>query len=218
MNDWERSICARVKTVRESINWSQAAFAEQLGITMDQLASIEYGRTPLRFDIAWRLRQAFGISLLWLEGDDSVFPDSFTHDDLPIPTATGMPARALLSEVAEKFRSPGSPDLEAIDPESEDSSAEVTENDHRWFCEFYLKMQVEDWIARLPDGYTAAFRDEIARVAESIINSQPKDSNDVIERRSEQLRWNRIKIDNARRILVALGLTKKVLHHDTELS
>ena len=63
MSDWERAICARVKTARESINWSQASFAEQLGITRDQLASIEYGRTPLRYNIAWRLRLAFGISL-----------------------------------------------------------------------------------------------------------------------------------------------------------
>ena len=99
MTDWERAICARVKTARESINWSQAAFAEQLGISRDQLASIEYGRTPLRYDIAWRLREAFGISLLWLE-EGFNFPDDFEHDDLPMPSATGLPPRALLSAVA----------------------------------------------------------------------------------------------------------------------
>src|ERR1039458_5926240 len=117
MTDLERVICARVKTVRESINWSQAAFAEQLGITRDQLASIECGRTPLRYDIAWRLRQSFGISLRWLD-EGWGFPDSLAHDNLPIPTATGLPERALLSAVAQKFSELDDGSLVAIGPES----------------------------------------------------------------------------------------------------
>ena len=117
MTDLERDICARVKTVRESINWSQAAFAEQLGITRDQLASIECGRTPLRYDIAWRLRQSFGISLRWLD-EGWGFPDSLAHDNLPIPTATGLPERALLSAVAQKFSELDDGSLVAIGPES----------------------------------------------------------------------------------------------------
>jgi transcriptional regulator with XRE-family HTH domain len=118
MIDWERAICARVKTVRESINWSQAAFAAQLGITRDKLASIEYGRTPLRYEIAWRLRHAFGISLRWLD-DGFNFPDNSERDNLPIPVATGLPARALLSLVAHTFSVLGDERLVAIGPDVE---------------------------------------------------------------------------------------------------
>jgi transcriptional regulator with XRE-family HTH domain len=120
MTDWERAICARVKTARESINWSQAAFAEQLGITRDQLASIEYGRTPLRYDIAWRLRQAFGISLLWLE-EGFPFPNDFEHDDLPVPSATGLPSRALLSAVVQKPAEVADESLAATGPANSDT-------------------------------------------------------------------------------------------------
>jgi transcriptional regulator with XRE-family HTH domain len=211
MSDWERAICARVKTVRESIRWSQPAFAEQLGMSRDQLAGIEYGRTPLRYDIAWRLRTAFGISLLWLEGDDCALPDSFEHDNLPIPSATGLPRRALLSDVARRFRSSKSPALKARGPEPEIRSEAGDEVAHRAFSALVLKMKIDEWIARLPDGYVAPFRDQLWKAMESLMTTLPGDPDDVVARRMDDLMWEKIRMANARRVLVTKDSQRKML-------
>jgi transcriptional regulator with XRE-family HTH domain len=149
MNHWECAIGARVKTVREEIRWPQSPFAEQIEITRNQLASIEYGRTPLRYDVAWRLRGAFGISLRWL-GEEEGVADGFMHDELPVPTGTGLPARALLSEVVKKFPAGSGRGLAAIGSQAD--PAEALEVAHRWFHDTALKIHVEHWIARLPPG------------------------------------------------------------------
>lgn len=245
MTDWERAICARVKTARESINWSQAAFAEQLGITRDQLASIECGRTPLRYDIAWRLRQAFGISLRWLEESGS-FPDNLDHDNLPIPTATGLPARALLSTVAQKFSELDDGSLLAIGPESSEAPQQSEQPDFKWlsFDESgfpqlpgavlqlidgregatgktdidhralhveFLRIKIDGWVSSVPLGHVSTFSNELERAAEAFIHSLPPDPEEAIERRNNQLKWERIKTANARKILVASQTKKRVL-------
>jgi transcriptional regulator with XRE-family HTH domain len=55
----EVEICNRLREFRESLKWSMPDFARELGITRDRLASYEYGRAPLRFDIAARVCTRF---------------------------------------------------------------------------------------------------------------------------------------------------------------
>jgi transcriptional regulator with XRE-family HTH domain len=241
MNDWERAICRRVKTIRESIKWSQSSFAEQLGITRDQLASIECGRTPLRYEIAWNIRQAFGISLRWLE-EGWGHEDDVESDNLPIPSATGLPERALLSVVAQTFSQYGDENLVAIGPEDaaapvkgksdavpkftnqvellnavmkalegDESSTGHDDIANRELLESQLKILVGGWIARIPKGHAYEFTEELNRTAEHFIRSFPEDPPDVIDRRSEKITWERIKKANAKKILVAAQLQKKDL-------
>jgi len=66
MNDQERTICARVHGFRKSIKWPQSAFAEEIGLTRNQLAGVEYGRTPLRFGPAANMGRVFDLNLEWL--------------------------------------------------------------------------------------------------------------------------------------------------------
>lgn len=66
MNERESAVCARVKVSREDIKWPQLDFAKEIGITKDKLASIEYGRTPLRYRTGVDLCMAFGLSGEWL--------------------------------------------------------------------------------------------------------------------------------------------------------
>lgn len=66
MNDDERKICARVKLVREHFKWPQPAFASEMGITVNVLASIEYGRTPLRYSVANSICGRFNVNQRWL--------------------------------------------------------------------------------------------------------------------------------------------------------
>jgi len=66
MNERERAVCARVKSLREGLQYSQPAFALALGLTVDQLASIEYGRVPLRCAIGQWICQRFDVNQRWL--------------------------------------------------------------------------------------------------------------------------------------------------------
>ena len=55
----EVEICNRLREFRESLKLSMPDFARELGITRDRLASYEYGRAPLRFDIVARVCTRF---------------------------------------------------------------------------------------------------------------------------------------------------------------
>jgi transcriptional regulator with XRE-family HTH domain len=243
-NEWERAICSRVKTVRLSIKWTQAAFAEQIGLTRDQLANIECGRTPLRYEIAWNLRREFGIGLRWLEAADG-FADAPENDNLPIPGATGLSARALLSEVAHKFPESGE-NLVSIGPNKDQNSIDVadrpfpkTQEDlleslmgtlegdesktglvdisNRELTESNLRILLGDWIARIPLGHVYEFSEKLNQFAEHFIRSLPAELPRVIDGRSEKIMWERIKRANARKILVASEVLKKDLTDASEL-
>ncbi len=66
MNEREHQICERIRQFRESTKWSQDDVSKELGISRDRWASVEYGRTPLRYDLAKRLAEKFDVGLHWL--------------------------------------------------------------------------------------------------------------------------------------------------------
>lgn len=71
----ERQICARLREFRLSTKMPQASFARELGVEVDRLASYEYGRVPLRYDLVKRVAEQFGLNQMWLaEGGDSMRP------------------------------------------------------------------------------------------------------------------------------------------------
>ncbi len=66
INVREKAIADRVRQVRYSNRLSQTAFSRALGISLDRLASFEYGRTPLTVDVADKISATFDVSLIWL--------------------------------------------------------------------------------------------------------------------------------------------------------
>ncbi len=66
MNERERAVCSRLKPVREEVGISQPAFAERLGVTLDQWASVEYGRMPLRYSLGHWLCHTFDLNQRWI--------------------------------------------------------------------------------------------------------------------------------------------------------
>ncbi len=71
MNSQEMAICCRLRDLRRQIGWTQTQFAHAFGTTRDQLASIEYGRNPLRYWLADRVCEKANICQQWLAcGDD----------------------------------------------------------------------------------------------------------------------------------------------------
>lgn len=79
------------------IKWPQPAFAHELGLTKDQLASIEYVRTPLRYEVGYRLCYMLDVNQEWLaNGRGPVTP--FTRQGgAPLPNS--VPKKMLFSDV-----------------------------------------------------------------------------------------------------------------------
>ncbi len=76
MNEREHQICERIRQFRESTKWSQDDVSKELGISRDRWASVEYGRTPLRYDLAKRLadvlKRNFGRRLSLIDARNSM--------------------------------------------------------------------------------------------------------------------------------------------------
>jgi transcriptional regulator with XRE-family HTH domain len=98
----EQEIGRRVQQARERINWPQPAFAAELDISRDRLASIEYGRTPLRYPVAYRLCSIFDINPQWLANGAGEMTSSLALPDLPMPES--QPPRALFSHIYDQHR------------------------------------------------------------------------------------------------------------------
>ena len=81
----EREICARLRTFRLSLKWSQPNFAQELKITRDRLANYEYGRTPIPYGVAKHVCESFRVNQAWLAtGEGEVQPFIRLRDD-PVP-------------------------------------------------------------------------------------------------------------------------------------
>lgn len=199
MNERERQICARLKELRRRLKLSQPNFAALTGISLNQLASIEYGRTPLRYDVAWIIRVLFNVSLEWLSIGDG-FPDGLNLDDLPPPEASKLPNSALLSEVSDKFH--GVAGAQDAKQKSGKPRFKIDEDElqHRSFVLLALKINLEMWISQIPDGYTGDFTDRLIQFANKYLETLPEDPGELISLRSEALIWEKMRSDVASRL------------------
>ncbi len=93
----EAAIGRRVQRAREQINWPQPAFASELDISRDRLASIEYARTPLRYSTGYRLCVVFEINPGWLADGAGEMKPALVLPDLPPPE--GFPVKSLFSRI-----------------------------------------------------------------------------------------------------------------------
>jgi transcriptional regulator with XRE-family HTH domain len=62
----EAEICARLRAARERLALTQDACAAALGIERSTLSNYEYGKTPVRFDVALRFCRQLIVSEEWL--------------------------------------------------------------------------------------------------------------------------------------------------------
>lgn len=99
----EKEIAQRVGQVREHINWPQPAFAAELDISRDRLASVEYARTPLRYSDGYKICMVFDISPEWLATGKGDIRSSLLTPNLPLPE--GFPAKAMFSRIYDQFTS-----------------------------------------------------------------------------------------------------------------
>jgi transcriptional regulator with XRE-family HTH domain len=97
----EKEIGRRVQIARERINWPQPAFAAEVDISRDGLASIEYARTPLRYAVGYRLCLIFDINPEWLANGKGEMSSPALMPDLPVPE--GYPAKAMFSRIYDQY-------------------------------------------------------------------------------------------------------------------
>ncbi len=64
--DEEVRICGRLRQVREQSQKRQAEFARELGISRVRLASYEYAKAPVRYEIGKQICYRLNINQRWL--------------------------------------------------------------------------------------------------------------------------------------------------------
>ena len=192
MNEHEREIGERLKLYREGIRFSQASFSNVIGISRDQLASVECGRTPLKYSIAWEIRSKFRVSINWLWcGDPS--PHDLSEDTiLPSPDSVEVGKNALLTEVFHKFHKlEGHPP--PLNPKTEIKVKKVKvdriEIGHRWMYAMLLRLESDNLIANVPDGYVVDFYNKVKEFTKVYLEALPRDSRELIDARMDGMEW-----------------------------
>jgi transcriptional regulator with XRE-family HTH domain len=195
MNDRERGICSRVKEFRERIKWSQSDFAEQLGLTRDQIAGIENFRTPLRYDVAWKIRDVFGFSLSSL-ADKYFSPDSEDLDAWPAPQMLNK-GQSLLSEVESSLWEDdiGKPHARTL------HKKKSLHQPQRSTLLSILSEDLLTWMASVPDDKVQEFTSILVTVANDYLDKLPKDSLAKMQRRRTAMMWDAMRLEIAKRLL-----------------
>jgi transcriptional regulator with XRE-family HTH domain len=62
----EMAVCERVRAVRLDVKWNQPNFAKALGISRERLASYEYAKAPIRYELAKNICFRFNVNQRWL--------------------------------------------------------------------------------------------------------------------------------------------------------
>jgi transcriptional regulator with XRE-family HTH domain len=95
----ELAICQRVREERTGTLLGQPIFAHSIGLSRDQLASIETGRVPVRAEVGIRLCRELDINPLWLAFGDEFEQPRWIEFRFMIPRT-----RSLFSEVVANHR------------------------------------------------------------------------------------------------------------------
>jgi transcriptional regulator with XRE-family HTH domain len=102
LNDREAAICRRFREARLRIKWKMPDFARELEIPRDRLASYEYARSPIRYQLAKRMCDRFNINQRWLA--TGRLP-SRHYVDVHDYTESQIPDKMLFSEAFDAFLS-----------------------------------------------------------------------------------------------------------------
>lgn len=196
MNPDERAICGRLKSFREKIGWNRSSFAARIGITHARLASIELAWTPLNYEVAWKIKEVFGLSLMWLL-DGHYPPNERDIGRWPAPETLKNP-RELLSEVEKKMWA-------RIDPDAElklfnKNKKEDIFNPGSTSLAMSLKEDIVDWMARIPEDKAFEFYQKLLKFAEDYLDGCPAKSEIKIAIRERALRWDEMRDEINKRL------------------
>jgi transcriptional regulator with XRE-family HTH domain len=105
INEHERQIAGRIRRVREAAFLSQPEFAKALDETLNRIASLEYGRTPLTVSVADKIADSFGVNLHWLKTGEGKMKSSIGLFSVFCPEIKGSTLLSKASTVSLKDKS-----------------------------------------------------------------------------------------------------------------
>jgi len=206
MNPDERAICARLKSFREKIGWNRNAFASQIGLTHARLVSIEHALTPLNYEVAWKIKEVFGLSLMWLV-DGNYPPNERDIGRWPAPETLVNP-RELLSEVEKEMWANIDPDAEL--KRYNKIKKEDIYNPGAASLAVSLKEDIVNWMARIPEDMAFAFYQELIKFAEDYLDECPAVSEIKVALRERALKWNEMQDEINRRLRLRMAKKKPI--------
>ena len=182
---WDSEIAGRVREYREETRWSQKAFAKKIGITHDQMLGIEYIRTPLRYVVAWRMMEEFGLPPAWLAfGNTFQGRQSWKY---PHPNHPKLTNRALLRIVADMVERGEFEEPQPIGPGPTQSDPGAKLLDKL----IGLEMKGKVWATRAPDAALDELFQRVEQAGDSFLAAQKPEAEDAARRRREALAWAR---------------------------
>ena len=189
-------IANRLRLFRETIRWSQAELAKAIGLTRNQIANMEAGRTPLRYVIAYRIRDVCSVRLGELAYDEHD-GRRFSEALFPLPSDLRISKRSLLRDVAAIVGDPGIGKLEKLGPDY----GFVTENlASELFGVFMgLRSLVWEWVVAAPDGKAEGLLQLLANAAQNFLKQFPEEPPENQDRRSRALHDEELRYKNSNR-------------------
>lgn len=167
-NSSEHSIARRLAFARRVLRLSQREIAEKIGVSRERLASYEYGRAPLKFDVGIRFCKAYNINEGWLASGALDM-----HPYLGVCAKKQMekaPLGALFSEILGGFNK---------DQISDAYSKKIDKTAGR-FCfdspqdyksaNDFLRFLSESWIHQIPNYLKGDFVNHVHQAAQDFIN------------------------------------------------
>lgn len=202
MSQAERDICARLKHFREGIGWGQMEFADKLGASFNKIVSIEYQRTRLSYQIAWKIREIFGLSLTW-QSTGYGPPNERDLDPWPKPDSI-LNSSILLSEVTESLRfqdlnSPAHKEQEKL--WFKDRKNKTPFRASRSILLSVLKDNLVEWLAAIPEDKTEELATEIIHVGQRFADEFSEKSDVKIAVRTRALIWGEMREEIRKRLL-----------------
>lgn len=183
-----------MKLFRESIGWGQDEFSKRLGLSLNQLAGIEYARVPLRYEIAWKIRELFGLSLTWLV-NGKYPPNEPDLDPWPNPTSLKN-NRHLLSEVERTlwFSDPNNPAVKEAEKlwwkKRRDKKVQKT---NRAVLLSILKDNLQEWMAMVPEDMVDDFTTELMHCGQTYTEKYQDQPSVKVGLRTRALIWGEMR-------------------------
>jgi len=187
----EVEICERLRWFRKKTGYSQVFFSKEAGLDSSMLASYEHSRSPLKYAVAWRIQNAFGLNFEWLAtGKDDPAGTYFW----PSPSDLKLDEAALFSDGykrAEKdfYQSPAFRELMKaktlrggggvfFQPTLEGRTVAI-----RW-----AQGWIQEWFERVPVEHINEFLNDLEFRANELLDKYPPEPPEVLKVRRAELK------------------------------
>lgn len=202
----ELAICRRLKSFREWIGLSQAEVASEILVGRDLIASVEYGRTPLKYGLACRILNLFELNPEWIATGKGPIGG---RQGVPLPEDVGANKNELFSAVyraklqaLQKTFSAG-----LVDPERRHGWISIVPDAAGRLCaEEWILRDLRDCLARIPNIQLDDLVNGVAHFLACFLENIEPETIERSNKRREEIEVARLNLEQRR---VYLNLKRK---------